>query len=80
MGNNVTKTQAWQSAFRLLGMLLSRSALRSERIHLAMLSRGYGSLDTTPPPWQLSAHGWLLIGLACSLMILLTVADVLQIN
>lgn len=59
----------------LIAILLSRSAQRSERVHMAMLSRGYGRLDVKPPPWELTAYEWRMLVTACGVIGLFTLTD-----
>jgi cobalt/nickel transport system permease protein len=51
--------RAWPVLARSLGTLFIRSYERGERVHLAMLSRGFtGTMPQMRPPTRVSARDW----------------------
>ena len=73
-GFTATSVRAWPALASTAGALFIRSYERGERIHLAMLSRGYGgrmpvthSATATPTQW---AQAGILPGLALATMAL----------
>lgn len=68
----------WQrlAAASIIGVLLSRTQQRSQRVYLAMLARGQGRLDASAPPIHLTSTQWLTLAATAIVGLTFTFIDI----
>ncbi len=66
-----------QTAGGMVGNLFMRSIERSERIYVAMLSRGYDGEVRTMPPEKLHTSNWILLIIGGGILTLITILSLL---